>query len=204
MNARLANFENSPLVGAGNLKYKYAVQLRDNSVSPWYNEFVTNDYDEAASYLQKVFEDIKKSEDDAIVPLLESNLNIIDAETDSTEAIQRYFKDQRAIQDSYKLLGIFCGDGEVLALSKNRIYSEYSNGQYNLAHWNYGSEYPGKVEDALTASKVFEKLGISSDQFQQQQENERAEDDEIEEEQKEQEQIEENEQESGILRHRSL
>lgn len=200
MNARLANFENSPLVGAGNLKYKYAVQLRDNSVSPWYNEFVTNDYDEAASYLQKVFEDIKKSEDDAIVPLLESNLNIIDAETDTTEAIQRYFKDQRAIQDSYKLLGIFCGDGEVLALSKNRIYSEYSNGQYNLAHWNYGSEYPGRVEDALTAAKVFEKLGISYEQL----ESEKAEDEEIEEEQEEQEQIEENEQESGILRHRSL
>lgn len=58
MNARLANFENSPLVGAGNLKYKYVVQLRDNSVSPWYNEFVTNDYDEAAFHLQKVFEDI--------------------------------------------------------------------------------------------------------------------------------------------------
>ena len=77
-----------------------------------------------------------------------------------------------------------------------------------IAHWNYGSSTPGRIEADLTADRVFNRLGIGPDQLDEDSEAQKEKDEEAiaaaeEEEREEQEQIEENEQSSIIPRHRA-
>ena len=206
MKARLYDYGDDPLSGSDDVKYRYSVQLRNNDDSPWYNAFVADDYESAHEFLKNKFKEIQKSEDDAIIPLLESNFNIIDVETDTNGLISNYFKKQSAMSDNYKLLGAFNGIDEEIVLYKYRIYPEYANGQYVIAHWEYGSAVPGRVESDLTAEKVFLRLGIGPDQLIEDSGIQKGRDEEAisaaeEEKQEEQEQIEENEQSSIISRH---
>lgn len=208
MKARLYDYGDDPLSGPGDVKYRYSVQFRNNDDSPWYNAMVTNEYETADEFLKNKFKEIQKNEDDAIIPLLDSNFNIIDVETDTNGLISDYFNKQRAMSDNFKLLGVFNGIDEIMVLYKYRIYPEYANGQYMIAHWNYGSSTPGRIEADLTADRVFNRLGIGPDQLDEESEAQKEKDEEAiaaaeEEEREEQEQIEENEQSSIIPRHRA-